>query len=61
MKLKDYLKGNIQIFIWFPILFVLALFSVDDIDELAIRILIPTVMILIPIIVAIYGLIKYKK
>ncbi len=61
MKLKDYLKGNIQIFIWFPILFVLALFSVGDIDELAIRILIPTVMILIPIIVAIYGLIKYKK
>jgi hypothetical protein len=60
MRLKDYLKGNIQIFIWFPMLFVISLFTTEDIDELAIRILIPTFLILIPTIVLIYGLIKYK-
>jgi uncharacterized membrane protein YhaH (DUF805 family) len=60
MNRKNYFKGTIQIYAIFTLLFVLSLFTTGDIDT-PVKIGINLFFALIPILTAIYGIIKYKK
>ena len=60
MNRKDYFKDKAIVFIMFPIMGMISLFTMDD-AATSWKVIIPAFMFGMPIGVALYGLIKYKK
>jgi len=59
--MKSYLKDKLIIFIWFPILGILSIYSMDSFDPIEVRIGVPAFMFAVPLLTFIYGYLKHRE